>query len=71
MTLPEMIRTIRKNYNLTQTEMADRLGVTLMAVSRWERGERRPDGPALSALLLVFPEYQQDILGAMVMPVER
>lgn len=44
-TLSEWARCIaelRKKLQLTQTELADRVGVTAMTVSRWERGLVEP-----------------------------
>ena len=38
-----LIKTIRKNNNLTQKEFADKYGVTYQAVSKWERGLNMPD----------------------------
>ena len=37
------IKTIRIENNLTQKELADRLGVTPQAVSKWEKGKNVPD----------------------------
>ena len=37
------IKEIRKKNNLTQKELADRLGVTYQAVSKWETGLNIPD----------------------------
>ncbi len=34
----QRIASLRKEQNLTQQELADRLGVTNKAVSKWERG---------------------------------
>ncbi|WP_274419878.1 helix-turn-helix domain-containing protein [Blautia sp. XA-2221] len=39
----EMIRMYRKNRNLTQEEMANRLGVTAPAVNKWENNVSLPD----------------------------
>ena len=37
------IKQIRKDNNLTQKELADKLGVTYQAVSKWENGLNIPD----------------------------
>ncbi len=36
------IEKLRARLNLSQTEFANRLGVSAMAVSRWERGINEP-----------------------------
>lgn len=36
------IETFRKTLNLSQAELADRLGVSQASVSQWERGKKRP-----------------------------
>ena len=41
--LAENIRNCRKNLGLTQEQLAERLGITLGAVSKWERGSSEPD----------------------------
>lgn len=38
MNIGETIRKYRKDRNLTQEEMANRLGVTAPAVNKWENG---------------------------------
>ena len=38
MQIAEVIRTYRKKLNLTQEEMANRLGVSAPAVNKWENG---------------------------------
>ncbi|MCL2235166.1 MAG: helix-turn-helix domain-containing protein [Defluviitaleaceae bacterium] len=39
----DFIKSKRKELKLTQTHIADELGVTAQAVSKWERGENMPD----------------------------
>ncbi|WP_148511407.1 helix-turn-helix domain-containing protein, partial [Hungatella hathewayi] len=39
----EVIRKYRKNKDMTQEEMAKRLGVTAPAVNKWENGNALPD----------------------------
>ncbi|MBQ9716709.1 MAG: helix-turn-helix transcriptional regulator, partial [Clostridia bacterium] len=41
--LGETIRRLRKMKNITQETLADAVGVTIPAVSKWERGECLPD----------------------------
>ena len=45
------IRAARKRMVLTQEAFARRIGVSLLTVSRWERGSTRPTGAAASNLL--------------------
>ena len=43
MKIGEVIRKYRKENHLTQEEMANYLGVTVPAVSKWETGNSYPD----------------------------
>ncbi len=45
-----LIAALRKELNLTQQELADRLGVTNKAVSKWERGDGLPDISLMTSL---------------------
>jgi len=49
----KQIRTIREREHVSQTVFANYLNVTPSLVSKWERGEKRPSGPALKLLSLV------------------
>lgn len=42
-TIHETIRRHRKAQRMSQRELADRLGVSYQAVSKWERGINLPD----------------------------
>ena len=49
-TLGRIIAQHRRELGLTQQELADQMGVTDKAVSKWERGEGLPDVAVLKAL---------------------
>mgnify|MGYP002555568186 CR=1 FL=1 len=48
------ISNLRKAAQLTQTELADRLGISFQAVSNWERGLSMPDISKLAELASLF-----------------
>src|SRR5690348_14156025 len=50
---PEEIKALRERENVSQPVFAHYLNVRKDAVSKWERGEKRPDGPSLKLLNLV------------------
>jgi putative transcriptional regulator len=50
---PKQIKAIREREHVSQTVFANYLNVTPNLVSKWERGEKRPSGPALKLLSLV------------------
>ena len=59
MQIGTVIRKYRKEKNMTQEEMANRLGVTAPAVNKWENGNSCPDitllGP-IARLLDITPD---------------
>jgi putative transcriptional regulator len=50
---PHQIRALREREHVSQTVFANYLNVTPNLVSKWERGEKKPSGPALKLLSLV------------------
>lgn len=42
MDYPEAIKAIRGELLITQTELAEMLGVTFQTVNRWEKGHHKP-----------------------------
>lgn len=50
---PREIRALREREQVSQPVFAQYLNVRKDAVSKWERGEKRPDGPSLKLLNLV------------------
>ena len=52
---PEEIRAVWEREQVSQAVFSRYLNVRKDAVSKWERGEKRPDGPSLKLLNLVKP----------------
>ncbi|MFO1037352.1 MAG: DNA-binding transcriptional regulator [Geminicoccaceae bacterium] len=58
---PEEIKALREREQVSQPVFASYLNVRKDAVSKWERGEKRPDGPSLKLLNLVKAKGLQSI----------
>lgn len=82
MQIGEVIRQYRKDKNMTQEEMAGRLGVTAPAVNKWEKGVTQPDimllapiarllGITLETLLSFHEELTGDEIGRQVQEVDQ
>ena len=56
--IAQIIKEIRQQNNLTQKELADELGVTFQAVSKWETGKNIPD---IAILREISNKYKIDI----------
>lgn len=54
MKLSERLAAARKERNMTQREVADRLNVSFQAVSLWERGETSPDIDKLVEIASIY-----------------
>ena len=75
------ISALRRSRGMTQTELAERLGISFQAVSSWERGNAMPDIAKLPELARMFgvtidwllgsPEAVPDQPEAEVAPVEE
>ncbi len=50
---PKQIAEMRKRAGVSQAVFASYLNVTTGLVSKWERGEKQPQGPSLKLLSLV------------------
>ena len=56
------IKELRKEKNMTQKELAEKIGLTDKAISKWERGLSFPDITMLSSLAEVFDVDVSEIL---------
>lgn len=50
------VKRIRADIGMTQTEFASSFGISLGTLRHWERGDRKPHGPALVLLNVVAKE---------------
>ncbi len=58
----EFIKTLRKENNMTQLELAKKLNCTDKAISRWETGKGLPDADMLLSLSAIFGISINEIL---------
>lgn len=58
----KFIKSIRKKYNLTQADLAEKYGVTYQAVSKWETGKNIPDVSLLKQMSKDFNVNIEDLL---------
>ena len=82
MQIGEVIRKNRKSKNMTQEEMANRLGVTAPAVNKWENGNSYPDimllcpiarllGVTLDTLLSFREELTEEEINHLIYEADR
>ena len=68
--LPATLHVIRASLDLTQEELAGRLGVSFATVNRWEGGGVTPQKAARQALAALAAEAGVDVDGRAVEPAE-
>ena len=56
--VPRILKTIRKTLNLTQEQLAHRLGVSFVTVNGWENGKRNPSPLARRQIEQLIRETQ-------------
>ena len=64
----ERIRVLRLRAGLSQQELGQRLGVSAVAVGKWERGQTQPDIRSLTAMADIFGTTIDDLCDHPVPP---
>ena len=59
----ERLKTLRKDFNLTQEELAHKIGVSASAIGLYEQNRREPDNDTLGKLASVFNVTIDYLLG--------
>ena len=70
MKLGENIKTLRKEHNLTQEQLAEVLGVTAASISKWETTQAQPDLLLLAELAEYFGVSVDALMGHTI-PADR
>ncbi len=63
------VKRIRAQYQLSQSEFAALLGISVATLRNWEQGRRTPEGPA--RILLQVAAKHPDAVWDVVQPVPR
>lgn len=73
MDVPSTLRTIRANLDLTQVELAEKLGVSFATVNRWEGGGNKPQKAPFARILELAAEAGIDVddVGNASVPATR
>ena len=67
----KFIAECRKKQNLTQSQLAEKLGITDRAVSKWENGRAMPDSSLMLDLCSILKISVNDLLSGEVIGMEN
>ena len=68
--IPALLRAIRARLDLTQEQLAERLGVSFASINRWEGGAIKPQKAAQEAIAALAIEAGVDIMELAAGPTE-
>ena len=61
--LGDKLYQLRKDKGISQEELADKLGVSRQAISKWERGEALPDTDNLISIAKLYEVSLDQLVG--------
>ena len=67
----KFISECRKKQNLTQSQLAEKLGITDRAISKWENGRAMPDASLMLDLCSILNISVNDLLSGEVIAMEN
>ena len=67
----KFIAECRKKQNLTQSQLAEKLGITDRAISKWENGRAMPDSSLMLDLCSILKISVNDLLSGEVIGMEN
>lgn len=67
----EIISSLRKEKGMTQKELADKLGITDKAVSKWERNVSFPDTATIPKLAEILDVSVEELMNVKITPVSE
>ena len=67
----KFISTRRKHMNLTQMQLAEKLGITDRAISKWETGKTLPDSSIMLELCAILGITVNDLLSGEVVKMDN
>ena len=67
----EFIKACRKEAKLTQVQLAEKLGITDRAVSKWENGKSLPDVELMLELCSIFDINMNELLSGHLIKMEK
>ena len=70
MTFGEKLSSLRKQANLTQSELAEKLHVSRQAITKWEKGDGLPDLDNIKKLALIFNTSIDQLLDYKIEEIE-
>lgn len=71
MKLPENLKRIRRENNLSQEQLAEKIGVSRQAVSKWESGQSYPEMDKMLLICKLFNYNIDDLMNENVMEVSQ
>ncbi len=67
----KFIAKCRKNHHLTQEQLAEKLGITYKAVSKWECGKGLPDASIMIDLCNILEIKVNDLLSGEIIEINN